>query len=548
MIFRSPFPDVFIPDVPLTEFVFGGAARFADKPALVDGLSGRSLTYAQLVAQVKRAARELARRGFGKGDVLALFSPNAPEYVVAFHAAALRGGVVTPVNPLNTAEEFGKQLKDAGARWLVTTPRLLEGVREVARGAGVGEVFVFGEADGATPFASLTEGDAESSDGADGSRAISFESQAVAIDPREDLIALPYSSGTTGVCKGVMLTHRNLVANLSQLKGAGYVWERETLVCVLPMFHIYGLVVILNHGLWCGATVVTLPRFDFAQFLRTVQDFGVTLAHLVPPVVLALAKHPLVDAHDLSSLKMIFSGAAPLGAELTRECSARLRCEIVQGYGMTEASPATHVSTPGMDKPGSVGVCVPNTECKVVSVETGEELDAGGRGEICVRGPQVMKGYLNCPEATARTIDSEGWLHTGDVGYADEEGCFYVVDRAKELIKYKGFQVAPAELEAVLLTHPAIADAAVVPSPDDEAGEVPKAFVVLKENESITTEDVLGFVAARVAPYKKVRRVEFLAQIPKSPSGKILRRLLIASEREKAEQNRERASATEEKH
>src|SRR5947209_6218602 len=293
---------------------------------------------------------------------------------------------------------------------------------------------------------------------------------------------------------------------------------------------------ILNHGLWSGATIVTLPRFDFEQVLKTMQDYRVTLAHLVPPVVLALTKHPAVDSYDLSSLRMIFSGAAPLGAELTRECSARLDCEIVQGYGMTETSPCTHVSMPGRNKPGSVGVCVPNTECKIISVETGEELGVGERGEICVRGPQVMKGYLNCPDATAQTIDAEGWLHTGDVGYADEEGCFYVVDRAKELIKYKGFQVAPAELEALLLTHPSIADAAVIPSPDDEAGEIPKAFVVVREGHGMTEAKVLSFVAAHVAPYKKIRRVEFVAQIPKSPSGKILRRLLVAREREKAAQ------------
>ncbi|HST50597.1 MAG TPA: 4-coumarate--CoA ligase family protein [Pyrinomonadaceae bacterium] len=535
MIFRSPFPEVSIREVSLTRFVFGDAARFADKPALVDGVSGRVTTYAQLVGAIRGAASGLARRGLRKGDVLAILSPNTPEYIVAFHAVASLGGVVTPINPLYTPEEVGKQLKDAGAKYLVTTPRLLEDVRAAANDAGVEESFVFGEADGATSFSTLTEGGAMPSDGGEG------DARDVKIDPREDSVVLPYSSGTTGVCKGVMLTHRNLVANLSQLKGAGYDWERETLVCVLPMFHIYGLAVILNHGLWCGATIVTLPRFDFEQLLRVMRDYSVTLAHLVPPVVLALAKNPLVDSYDLSSLKMIFSGAAPLGEELTRECSARLGCEIVQGYGMTETSPATHVSMPGMEKPGSVGVCVPNTECKVVSVETGEELGAGERGEICIRGPQVMKGYLNSPEATARTIDAEGWLHTGDVGYADEEECFYVVDRAKELIKYKGFQVPPAELEAVLLTHPAIADAAVIPSPDDEAGEVPKAFVVLKENQKLTTEDVICFVAALVAPYKKVRRVEFIEQIPKSPSGKILRRLLVAGERESAARSERRS-------
>ncbi|HEX8187087.1 MAG TPA: 4-coumarate--CoA ligase family protein, partial [Pyrinomonadaceae bacterium] len=491
----------------LTEFVFGRADEHAERPALIDGVSGRVLTYAQLAGAVRAAAAGLARRGFSKGDVLAILSPNLPEYVVAFHAAAALGGVVTPINPQYTAEESGKQLRDSGAKYLVTIPPLLERARAAAEGKGLSELFVFGEAEGATPFASLLEGGAG-------------DPPEVEIDPREDLVALPYSSGTTGVCKGVMLTHRNLVANLAQIRGAGHDWRDETLVCVLPLFHIYGMSVIMNHGLRCGATLVTLPRFDFEQLLRVMQEHRVSLAHLVPPVVLALSKSPLVEAYDLSALRTVFSGAAPLGAELSRECSERLGCAVIQGYGMTETSPVTHLTTPGRNKPGSVGLCVPNMECRLVSVETGEAVGVGERGEVQVRGPQVMKGYLGRPEATAETVDAEGWLHTGDVAYADEEGFFYIVDRAKELIKYKAFQVAPAELEAVLLTHQSVADAAVIPSPDDEAGEVPKAFVVVKEGHGLTEEEVLGFVAARVAPYKKVRRVEFVAQIPKSPSGK----------------------------
>jgi acyl-CoA synthetase (AMP-forming)/AMP-acid ligase II len=526
MTFRSPFPGVEIPDVSLTEFVFSRAAEHADRPALVDGLSGRTLTYAQLRAAVRAAAAGLARRGFAKGDVLALYSPNLPEYVVAFHAVASLGGVVTPVNPLYTVEELSKQLDDSGAKYIVTVPALAERAREASEGRELRELFVFGEAEGATPFASLLEGGGEPP----------AVEPTVKIVPREDLVVLPYSSGTTGVCKGVMLTHRNLVSNLAQIKGAGHDWGDETLVCVLPLFHIYGMVAIMSHGLYCGATVVTLPRFDFGQLLKTMQDYRVSFAHLVPPIILALSKSPLVDSYDLSSLHTIFSGAAPLGAELARECSERLGCAVVQGYGMTESSPATHLSTREHNKPGSVGLCVPNMECRLVSVETGEDVGVGERGEVLVRGPQVMKGYLNRAEATAHTVDAEGWLHTGDVAYADEDGYFFIVDRAKELIKYKAFQVAPAELEAVLLTHPSVADAAVIPSPDAEAGEVPKAFVVVKDGHGMTEDEVLGFVAAQVAPYKKVRRVEFVPQIPKSPSGKILRRLLVAREREREAQ------------
>src|SRR5215213_7201157 len=520
MIFRSPFPDVEIPEVPLTEFVFERAAEHAERAALIDGVSGRVLTYAQLASAVRAAAAGLARRGFRKGDVLALFSPNLPEYVVAFHAVATLGGIVTPVNPMYTAEELAKQLQDSGAKWLVTIPQLVGRAREAAGGKGLSELFVFGEAEGATPFAALLEGGAD-------------ELPEIEINPAEDLVVLPYSSGTTGVCKGVMLTHRNLVANLAQIRGTGHDWRDETLVCVLPLFHIYGMSVIMNHGLRCGSALVTLPRFDFEQLLRVMQDYRVSLAHVVPPIVLALSKSPLVDAYDLSALRTVFSGAAPLGAGQVRECTERLGCAVIQGYGMTEASPVTHITTPAHNRPGSVGVCVPNMECRLVSVETGGEVGAGERGEIHVRGPQVMKGYLNRPEATAQTVDAESWLHTGDVARVDEDGYFFIVDRAKELIKYKAFQVAPAELEAVLLTHPSVADAAVVPSPDDEAGEVPKAFVVVREGHGMTEDEVVSFVASQVAPYKKVRRVEFVAQIPKSPSGKILRRLLVARERER---------------
>ena len=253
----------------------------------------------------------------------------------------------------------------------------------------------------------------------------------------------------------------------------------------------------------------------------------------MPPVVLAMTKQPLVEAFDLSSLRMIFSGAAPLSESLARACSARLNCDVVQGYGMTETSPCTHIASPTTNKPGSVGVCVPNMECRVVELETGAELGEREEGEIWVRGPQVMLGYLGRDEATAQTIDAEGWLHTGDIGYADEDGFFFIVDRAKELIKYKGFQVAPAELEALLLTHSAVADAAVIPVADDEAGEIPKAFVV--KRSEVSAADIISYVAERVAPHKKIRRVEFIEQIPKSPSGKILRRLLVERERARAE-------------
>lgn len=519
MVFRSPYSDVFIPEIPLTQAVLLRAEELRDKPALIDGSTHRALTYGELSERVGQVAAGLAERGFQKGDVFAIFSPNMLEYAVAFHGVASLGGVITTINPLYTSEEVANQLRDSGAKYLLTVPQLIDKALEATRGSSVREIFVAGEAEGATPFASLLQAEGEV--------------PAVEINPREDVVALPYSSGTTGVAKGVMLTHFNMVANLYQLEEHDRVSEQDTLIAVLPLFHIYGMNVVMNVGLFKGATIVVMPRFELEQFLGVMQTYSVTRAHLVPPVILALAKQTIIESYDLSKLKLIMSGAAPLGENLTVDCCERLNCLIKQGYGLTEASPVTHMSSEDEDaiKHGSVGQCIPNTECKVVDLETGQELGSGREGEIWVRGPQVMKGYLNRPEATAQTVDAQGWLHTGDIGYADEEGHFYIVDRAKELIKYKGFQVAPAELEALLLRHPAIADAAVIPSPDEEAGEVPKAFVVLKAEAS--EREIKEFVAERVAPHKKIRQVEFIEQIPKSPSGKILRRLLRQRERER---------------
>ncbi|MGI8838114.1 MAG: AMP-binding protein [Pyrinomonadaceae bacterium] len=523
MIFRGPYPEVKIPEVPVTSFVFQNSAALGNKPALIEGETGRTITYAQLADSIRRAAAGLAARGFKAHEVFGILSPNVPEFAIAFHAVATLGGICTTVNPLYTEHEIGQQLKDAGARFLVTVPECLAKALGAANEAGVEEVFVFGEAEGATPFATLLENDGSFSE--------------PKIDPREDIVALPYSSGTTGLPKGVMLTHHNLVANMRQMEGLAYFSKSDTLICVLPLFHIYGLVVVLNMGLYEGATIVTMRRFDLELFLQAVQKYNVTLAHLVPPIVLALSKSPIVANYKLTTLRTLFSGAAPLDASLTRACMTRLGCDLRQGYGMTETSPVTHSSPAdkGQVKFGSVGPPAPNTECKIVDLATGEELGPNQEGEVCVRGPQIMKGYLNQPEATAQTIDPDSWLHTGDVGYADEDGHFFIVDRAKELIKYKGFQVPPAELEAILLTHSCVADAAVIPYPDDEAGEVPKAVVVLKAES--TPQAIMDFVAERVAPHKRIRVLEFIDKIPKSPSGKILRRMLVQADRERKNAN-----------
>src|SRR3954451_4021391 len=511
MIFRSPFPDVDVPDVTLPAFVLEHAEARGDRPALIDGATGETLTYAGLTGQVRSLAAGLAGRGIGRGDVVALCAPNAPVYAVVFHAVAALGAIVTTVNPAYTAEEMGFQLRNAGARLAIVAEPFAERARE----AGAPEVLVPGD---------------EAFD-----RLLTAEPDAPVPDAArpDDLVALPYSSGTTGLPKGVMLTHRNVVANLGQVREVQRLTEDDTVIGVLPFFHIYGMTVIMNQALRTGATVVTMPRFDLGDFLTLVERHRVTKAHLVPPIVLALAKDQAVEGRDLSRLQWINSGAAPLSGELADACAARLGCAVVQGYGLTETSPVTHAVPVerAANRPGSVGPPVPSTECKVVDLLDGNELGPGEDGEIRIRGPQVMRGYLNDDEATANTLDEDGWLHTGDIGHADEEGWFYLVDRAKELIKYKGFQVAPAELEAVLLEHPQVADAAVVASPDEEAGEIPKAFVVAAEGATVDIEDVKAFVTARVASYKQLRRVELIDAIPKSASGKVLRRVLVERER-----------------
>jgi len=519
VICRSPHLDISIPEIPLTAFVGHGGRDFGDKPALIDGPSGRTLSFADLAADISKAAVGLARRGLRKGDVFAIFAPNTPEWVVAFHAVASIGGVVTPVNSLFTVDDVSYQLNDAGARFLLTAPAFMDRAVDAAERTGIEEVFVIGEAQGATPFSSLLDENGDPPE--------------VGIDPKEDLVVLPYSSGTTGFPKGVMLTHFNVVANICQLLRVHRISASDRLIGVLPFSHIYGMVVTMSAGLCRGATIVTMPRFDLEPFLQILQDHGVTRAHLVPPIVLALAKHPLVDNYDLSSLRLVLSGAAPLDARLAGACEERLGIRVIQGYGLTETSPVTHMTPddPAKNRPGSVGQLIPNTEAQVINWGTLENLGPNRDGEIWIRGPQVMKGYLNNWEATTRTIDEDGWLRTGDIGHVDTDGYFTIVDRLKELIKYKGYQVPPAELEAVLFSHPAVADAAVIPKPDEEAGEIPKAFIVAKGD--VTTEAIMAFVADRVASYKKIRDVEFVGEIPKSASGKILRRILVERERSK---------------
>ncbi|MFT4978929.1 MAG: acyl-CoA synthetase (AMP-forming)/AMP-acid ligase II [Myxococcota bacterium] len=499
-----------IPAISVTDFVLRHAERLAEKAAMIDGMSGRVVTYGQLAAQIQSLAGGLKARGVGPGVTWALMAPNLPEYAVVFHGLAYAGATVTTLNPTYGADEIAFQLKDAGASAIVTVNAFLGVARDAAAQVGIEEIFVIGSGD-ATPIASLL-GEALT--------------EQVAVDYSEHVVVLPYSSGTTGFPKGVMLTHRNLVANLVQTEGHLALGEDELSYAVLPFFHIYGMQVLMNYMLCQGLTTVTVPRFDLVQMLSLVQKHRISRLYLVPPIVLALAKHPIIDTFDLSSVRQIFSGAAPLGGELAEAAAKRLDCNVAQGYGMTELSPVSHIVREDDYRAGSVGTLLARTEARIVDPDRGEDVEEGAPGELWIRGPQVMRGYLNNEEATAATVDSDGWLHTGDVAVRDEHGHYYIVDRLKELIKYKGFQVPPAELEALLITHPEVADVAVIGVPDGATGELPKAFIVRAAGSDVTAEVLMAFVAGHVSTYKQVRLVEFIEAIPKSASGKILRRVL----------------------
>jgi acyl-CoA synthetase (AMP-forming)/AMP-acid ligase II len=523
VIFWSRFPEPSIPGQHLPGFVLAAAADRPDRTALVDAVTGQRIRYGELREQVHRFAAGLSGLGVGKGDVVAILLPNLPEYPVVFLGTALAGAASTTLNPAYTGNEIGAQLADCGACAVVTVPGLVD----KAQAAAPGEVrlIVVGEAaEGAVSLAGLL--------------GTAAAPPPVQIAPEADLAALPYSSGTTGLPKGVMLTHRNLVANAVQCDPF-FVGTGDVVLAVSPFFHIMGMTVVMIGGLSRGATLVTMPRFDLEQFLGAIQEHRVTTTIVPPPITLALAKHPLVDRYDLSSLRLLITGGAPLGADVQQACATRLGCRVGQGWGMTELAGAGSVSPqPSLagDRPGSVGFGVAGSQVKLVDVASGEELGPGGTGELWFRGPNVMRGYLNRPEATAATVTGDGWCRTGDIARIDQDGFLHIVDRLKELIKYKGFHVAPAELEAVLLSHPGIADAAIVASPDPEAGEVPKAFLVAKAatDPQALANEVLAYMATRVAPYKRVRRYEFIDAIPRTPSGKIIRRALIERERRAA--------------
>jgi long-chain acyl-CoA synthetase len=502
------------------DVVLESCRRNKNKTALIDASCDRRFTFAEYGSLVESLARGLISAGLAPGEVVAIFLPNSWEFAITYHAATLAGGIPTLLNPSYREREIRFQLENSGATFLITDSPLLENVK-LAELPALRRVFTTRRAHaGCEDFASLL-------------RPASAKFSEAAQSPQETVAALPYSSGTTGLPKGVMLSHYNLVANVYQVLGKNGppLNPDETMLCFLPLYHIYGLTVALTLSVTLGSTLVLMPRFDVQKLGSLIVQEGVTMMPMVPPAINALCQAAEAGIFPRDhKVRWIKSGAAPLAPELARRFTELTGIAVLQGYGMTEASPVTHagyIAPPEMYRPASIGQPLALTDCRILDINE-EEVTVGEPGELVMRGPQFMLGYWKEPQATAAVL-RDGWYFSGDIVRCDGDGFYYVVDRSKEMIKYKGFPVAPAEVESVLLEHSVVRDCGVVAKPDLACGEIPCAFVVLREGFTASealAKQLCDFVADRLAHHKQPREVRFVEVVPRTPSGKILRREL----------------------
>lgn len=532
IVYRSLKPLPPLAHSNLASFILQDACiKYETRTAMVNGATGDEYTYGELREWVASTAAGLTALGVKQHDVVLVLSPNLPEFPVIYLAVLLLGAIVAPSNPLGMESDIVKQVKQSNARFVVTVPEQLSKFQtfdripiiligdETARSKSTVDAPI-------TLFSELKHLKLGAEDA--GAENIPAYPQTQA----NDTCTLLFSSGTTGLSKAVQLTHENFISAITAyntLEPGQSTMETDVCLAIIPMFHVYGLGIVMLATLERGASVVIMPRYSLPQMLSYIEKYRITVATIVPPIIVSLVKSAEVAKYDLSSLRIIATGAASLRQDTMEACATMFpHCILRQGYGMTEL-PLISFSVVEKERLqwGSVGVLVPGIEVRVTDVETGRALPPLASGELWIRAPMVMTGYLNNPEATAATKDSQGWLHTGDLGHVDTNGLLFIVDRLKEIIKYKANQVAPGELESIMLTHPSILDVAVIPIPDEEAGELPCAYVVRREGTDISEIHVMDFVGKQVAPYKKVRKVIFTESIPKSTTGKILRRVLI---------------------
>ena len=543
------------PEIPVFQILRSTAAKLPFRIAII--FDSLEITYSELLTLCERFANALASLGIKKGDRVAIHLPNSPQFAIAYYATLMNGAIFTPCSPLMVEREMEHQINDAGAETIITLDLFYPTVAKVVPKTKLKNVIVAAISDIFPPLLSaikppLAKKDLPGTlDFSSLLKAHEPKSPEVKFEPKKDLAHLAYTGGTTGVSKGVMLTHSNVVANVLQVgywSGGGDVSYKDGVLdvvrmegdraedhpipfgkgkalVVVPWFHAMGTVGYLNNLILSGMTMVVFPRFDPGQYLQAIEKYEANTIGGAPQLFIPLVNHPDFKKYNLSSIRLVASGAAPLPVPVLNQMLQNFGGVVAEGYGLTEVSMASNLNPPFREgvKPGSVGLPLHDTEVKIVDLETGiQRLAPGEVGEVCIKGPQVMQGYWNKPEETKNTL-REGWVYTGDIGREDEDGYFYIVDRKKDMLIYKGYNVYPRDLEELMAKHPAVQQCAVVGRKDLEAGEIPVAFVVLKQGASVTSEELMEYCSKNVSAYKRIRQIVFKPQLPVSGAGKILK-------------------------